>query len=147
MTSDNRDRPNSFRPEEMDLSQLSVEQLRELKDAIVARAHQRVGPEGFNPIMMATTKGDLFGSTEDWLEDPRDWVILVSRIIYVRINVATRRMSLALAAGGAALAGSHLYSVEAGARYGGISLLVAAGFAAWLIVDLARPAPTTAVRG
>lgn len=143
--SDGRD---AFRPDDIDLSQLSVEQLRELKDAIVSRARERVGPEGFNPIMMATTHdGDLFGTTEDWVQDPRDWVILVARVIYALINVASRRVSLAVASSGAALAASHLYATEGGARFAGVGLLVAAVFGIWLVAELARPAPRTAARG
>jgi hypothetical protein len=139
MTASNDNPRDAFRPEEMDLSQLSMEQLRELKDAIVARASDRVGPEGFNPIMMATTSGDLFGSI-DWFTDPEDWLINVARIIYTLINIASRRVGLAIASSGAALAASHLYTTEAGSRYAGAALGAAAVFGVWMLADMARSA-------
>jgi hypothetical protein len=139
MTPSNDDQRHAFRPEEMDLSQLSMEQLRELKDAIVARASDRVGPEGFNPMMMATTTGSLF-DTSDWVTNPADWLINVIRTIYVLINIATRRVGLAIASSGFALAASQLYSTNAGAQYGGVALTLSAVFAVWMVVDMARSA-------
>jgi hypothetical protein len=150
MTPPSDDNRDAFRPEEMDLSQLSFEQLRELKDAIVARASDRVGPEGFNPIMMATTKGDpadLFGDTDDWFTDPRDWVILIARLIYTLINVASRRVGLAIASSGMALAASHLFTTSEGARYGAGALAAAGALAVWMVVEMARSPSSLSSRG
>src|SRR6476660_7101672 len=140
-----KDNRGPFHPDEINLSQLSIEQLKELKNAILTRARDRIGPEGFNPIMQDSTDGDLFGNTEDWVTDPRDWVILVARIFYSLINVASRRVSLAIAASGAAFTGTQLLGTN-GAAYGRPALLVAAALGVWLVVDLAMPAPTRASR-
>jgi len=137
MSASNEGPGHAFRPEEMDLSQLSMEQLRELKDTIVARASDRVGPEGFNPMMMATTTGSMF-DTSDWVINPADWLINVIRTIYVLINVATRRIGLAIASSGFALAGSQLYTTEAGTQYAGFALVISAVFAVAMVIDMAR---------
>lgn len=145
MTTSNDGPGNAFRPEEMDLSQLSMEQLRELKDTIVARASDRVGPEGFNPMMMATTTGSMF-NTSDWVVNPADWLINVIRTIYVLINVATRRIGLAIASSGFALAASQLYTSEAGAQYAGVTLVMSVVFAVGMVVDMVR-SPESISRG
>jgi len=139
MTESKDHRGDAFRPEEMDLSKLTMEQLRELKDAIVARASDRVGPEGFNPIMQGTDDFSGWASfTGDPFTDPRSWWINVAQFVYTLINVASRRVGLAIAFSGAALAASHLYTTDAGSRYGGAMLGAAALFGVLMLIDMAR---------
>jgi hypothetical protein len=112
-----------FSPEKMDMSKLTVEELLQLKDAILARARRTVDAQGtgFNPIMMAS--GDSSSNTQDgelpdwwqWIEDATEILAQISQ-----------QVSLAVLAGATAIAGGILYNSQSGERYAGATLAVAA---------------------
>lgn len=78
---------------------------------------------------MATDDGGFFGSTEE--EQFRDWLDWAAQFIYT-ISLASQRVSLALAAGGFAIAGSNL--IDKAPRFGQLSLGAAAVFGVWFAV-------------
>lgn len=117
-----------FRPEAMDLSKMSVEQLSELKEAIMARAGEKVGPEGFNPIMMQTG-GDIDSFSA--VSQPWDYLIQV-------LNMSFRRIALSLTTVGLGLTAANLYGTQAGAAYGPAALVAAGASAVWFILDMVR---------
>jgi hypothetical protein len=117
-----------FRPESMDLSKMSVDQLKELKEAIMARAGEKVGPEGFSPIMMQTG-GDI--DSFSTVSQPWDYLSQV-------INIAFRRIALSLTTVGLGLTAANLYGTQGGAAYAPAALVGAGVSAAWFILDMVR---------
>jgi hypothetical protein len=116
-------------PDEANLSELSVEELKALKTAILARARERVGPEGFNPVMMDTT-GEL--STIDWVYDPADRYILVASIIRAMRLVAT-----GIATAGSWMGAATVLSSPNPDRYGVLMIGVGVVFSVVLMIDVA----------
>jgi hypothetical protein len=126
----------ALNPDRADLKELSVEELKALKEAILARAAERVGPEGFNPILQDTTGGS---STEDFVFDPAEWYILVASIVRAILVV-----SVAIVASVSWVATASVLSGPNAERYGGLSIGVSILFSAVFLVAftavIARPA-------
>lgn len=129
MSEDRERKGQGFRPEEMDLSKLSFEELRTLKEAIVARAGRRVGPSDFNPVMMGTQD---FTTPWEMYMDPDDlaarWVLL-ARVI----DLSVRRFSLAVLTAAGAVSATQMYS-----SFGAASMLGVGAAAVWFIVEMVR---------
>jgi hypothetical protein len=132
-----------FRAEAIDLSKLSVDELDELRKAILARARKMVDPlsTGFNPIMMATTPGEGIFSTDDVAIDWRDWWERFADIGDI-VAISFRRLSLALIAAGGAIASSHMLANSDSARFGVGTLAVSAALGAWFVIDMVRTGST-----
>jgi hypothetical protein len=130
----------SFRPEGLDLSTLSADEIHRLRDAIVDRARKAVDPQGtgFDMRMMATDDGGF--DTDDVTF--ADWWTWVERMATV-ISEAATRVGLALIVAGGAIAASHLYGSADGGRYAGLTLGVSGVFALWFVVS----AIVSAMRG
>jgi hypothetical protein len=127
-------KPHPFDPEAMDLSKLTIEQLQELKDAILARAGRQVGPQGFDPVMQESDGGSNWW---DWIEqivDELSWAVFI----------AARFISLAIISVGAAITGAQLYASERGSAYAGAALIVGAVFGVWFVVEMFRKSARTA---
>jgi hypothetical protein len=127
----------------LDLSELTADEMRQLREQIMARARQFVDPNGigFDALMQdASDDGDPYFTTDDVTF--RDWWDWVQQIVRV-IGEGSTRVGLGVMAAGGAIAASHLYTTESGSRYGGIALGVSAVFAAWFVVSAAL----SAVRG
>ena len=122
-----------FKPEAMDLSKMSIEQLTDLKNAIIAQANKKIGPEGFNPIMMATQ--DQFGSFT-WASQP-PWDYLAQTL-----NIAMRRISLAITTAGLGITGASLLGVQGSSTYATIALSAAGVSALWFVLDMLRKGVT-----
>ena len=86
---------------------------------------------------MVTDDGTFFGTTDD--DDVRDWLDWGERFIYALL-LAAQRISLAVAAGGFAIAGANM--IDKTPRLGQVSLGAAAVFAVWFAV-----ASISSVRG
>ena len=133
---DKRDNaPRPMRGEEADLSELTIEQLTELRNAIVAKARKRVGPEGFEPLMMATEDTNWW----DYLSDPADRIARA-------INIASQRISLAVLTFGLGLTSAGLYNSQRGANYAGIALAGAGISAAWFVIAMFRAGVRSSAR-
>jgi hypothetical protein len=123
----------SFKLENLDLSQMSIEQLTELKNAIIAQANKKIGPEGFNPIMMATQ--DAFDSYT-WSTLP--WSTLPWENLFRSINMAVRRISLALTTAGLGITASSFCGSQGNSTYAPLALAAAGISAVWFVVDMMR---------
>jgi hypothetical protein len=135
MSNDKTDARHPFRPEEMDLNQLTIEELSELKDSIMARARESIGPAGFNPIMMDTGDG---GNPMDWYTDPPDWFTDFMDSLVQVVNLASRRLSLAIMTVGMGVIGVTAGGTERGNAYGTIALGATAALGVWFIVEMTR---------
>lgn len=80
---------------------------------------------------------DFFGTTDE--EDLRDWLDWAERLVSALLLVA-QRISLAVAAGGLAIAGATM--IDRAPRLGQVSLGAAAVFTVWFVV-----ASVSSVRG
>jgi len=86
---------------------------------------------------MATNDGDFFGETEE--EQFRDWLSWGERFV-TAILLVSQRVSLALAAGGFAIAGSNM--IDKAPMLGQLSLGAAGVFGVWLVVASAMGVTT-----
>ena len=138
--SDEQRRPDlPIRPEAIDLTKLSVEELDDLRKAILDRARKMVDPlsTGFNPIMMATTPGEGIFRTDDVAIDWRDWWERFASIGDI-VSISFRRISLAVVTAGGSIAASHMLTNAASEGYGKATLGVSAILGAWFVVDMVR---------
>jgi len=78
---------------------------------------------------MATDDGSFFGATEE--EQFRDWLDWGERFVDV-VSLASQRVSLAIAAGGFAVAGSNM--IERAPMLGYLSMGAAGVFGIWIAV-------------
>jgi hypothetical protein len=122
-----------FDPDAMDLSKLTIEELNELKEAILARAGRQVGPQGFDPVMQGTQDGT------DWW----DWIEEVIDNFSQVVSNAARLISLAVISVGAAITGAQLSASVRGSTYAGAALIVGAVFGAWFVVEMFRKSART----
>ncbi|MEW5923864.1 MAG: hypothetical protein AB1746_07750 [Candidatus Zixiibacteriota bacterium] len=129
MTKLNESSKQPFHPDEIDLAGLTDEELEVLKDAIISRSKKQVGPEGFNPTMMETN-GSLF--------DPLALYGYPADLISQIMNLAFRRISLAILTAGLGFLTAGLYQAPMGVKYAGISLAATAVSAIWFVVDMVR---------
>lgn len=118
-----------FDPQEMDLSKLTVQQLIELREAIMARVQSELGGPGApGPIFAMATTDDEFWNPWDLVARYLDQFILV-------IDAAFRRVALGILTVGSALASANFYASEANTTLG-IVLLAASGvFGLWFVGD------------
>jgi hypothetical protein len=86
---------------------------------------------------MATDDGDFFGETEE--EQFADWLHWAERLVEA-ILLMSQRVSLAIAAGGFAIAGSHM--IDKAPMLGQVSLGAAGLFGVWFIVANAMSVTT-----
>jgi hypothetical protein len=117
-------------PEEANLSEMSVEELRSLKDAILARARERVGPEGFNPVLQDTSGGGMLTSGDEFF-NPWDKYILVASIVNV-----IRVLGEAVFATGSWIATANILGGAGAERYGGLAIGVSMVFSAIFLVEI-----------
>jgi hypothetical protein len=82
---------------------------------------------------MTTDDGSFFGITEE--EQFRDWLDWADRLVSAML-LASQRVSLAIAAGGFAMAGANM--IEKAPMLGYLSLGVAGVFGLWIAVASAR---------
>jgi hypothetical protein len=80
---------------------------------------------------MSVDMNDFLGTDDPAIGDRWLWVQNLSRAI----TQASTRVGLGIMAAGFAIAGSTLYTTEAGYRYGGFALGVSAIFAGWFAVS------------
>jgi len=122
-----------LRPEGLDLSKLSTDEIHKLKDAILERARKTVDPAGtgFDMLMMTTDDGDFFPTDDITIKDWWNWI---ERVINV-ISVASTRLGVGVIAAGGAIAASHMFGSEGGSHYARITLGVSAVFALWFVVS------------
>jgi hypothetical protein len=78
---------------------------------------------------MPTDDGTFFGTTDE--EELRDWLDWGERFVRAFL-LASQRISLAIAAGGFAIAGSNL--IDKSPRLGQVSLGAAGVFGVWIVV-------------
>src|ERR1700693_5675423 len=99
-----------FSPEKIDMSKLSVEELLQLKEAILARARHTVDAQntGFNPIMMATN-----GNGSDTQDGEFDWWTWSEEVISL-ISQISQQVSLGILTAGTAVASAGLFSSQLG---------------------------------
>jgi len=86
---------------------------------------------------MATDDGGFFGSTEE--EQFGDWLDWAERFMSA-ILLASQRVSLAIAAGGFAIAGSNM--IEKAPLLGQLSIGAAGVFGVWIAVASVRSVKT-----
>ena len=131
-----------LRTKDLDLSRLSPDDMRELREAIMARARTFVDPNGigFDAVMKASDDGDPYFNTDDvTFRDWWDWVQQVVRVI----GEGSTRVGLGVMAAGGAIAASHMYTSQLGSQYAGLTLAVSAVLGTWFVVSAA----VSAVRG
>jgi hypothetical protein len=80
---------------------------------------------------MSVDMSDFLGTDDVAFIDRWQWVQQLGRAVLQ----ASTRVGLGIMAAGFALAGSTLYTSEAGSRYGGIALGASAVFAVWFAVS------------
>jgi len=78
---------------------------------------------------MTTDDGNFFGITEE--EQFKDWLDWADRLVAV-ISLSSQRVSLAIAAGGFAIAGANL--IDKAPMLGQVSIGVAFVFAIWIAI-------------
>jgi hypothetical protein len=128
------DEPAPFRPQGLDLSTLSADEIHQLRDAIVDRARQTVDPHGtgFDMRMMGTDD-DLF-TTDDMTM--ADWWTWVERVA-TAVSEGATRVGIGVIAAGGAIAASHMFGSPEGSRYASLTLGVSGAFALWFVASAA----------
>ena len=110
------------------LSDAKVQELNEIREAIMSRARRTVDPNGtgFDAVMMSDDSS-FFNTDED---DPRDWLEWGERFLSI-VSLVSQRVSLAIASAGFAIAGATMIGTERGGSLGLVSMAVAGVFGAW----------------
>ena len=98
----------------------SIDEIFELRDAIIAGARRKVDPDGTGCDAQMSFAG---GWGWDWGER-----------LLAFATAFTTRMEFAVVAGGGAIAAGHMYGSVAGERYATITLAVSGLFAAWVAI-------------
>jgi hypothetical protein len=124
-------------PESVDLkwqSRMNAEQIAEVRERIVREAQKKVDPNhlGFRPVMQGTDDGDFF-PTDD-ASFFRDWWEWVEQVV-LSISEGFTRVALGLTAGMFAIAASHMYASEGGARVANWTLGAAGVFGLWFLTS------------
>ena len=123
---------DSYRQADLDPSKPNMDDIRRVRDTIIENARRKVDPArtGFD----ATMSDESGGFTDDgefahWW----DWIEQIVRVI----SDGSTRIGLGVIAAGAAIASGLMFSSDRGSAYGGVTLIVAAGFAAWFAISAA----------
>jgi hypothetical protein len=120
----------------LDLTQLSGEEILQLRDSIMARARRTVDPDerGFDPLMMSEEGSDFFGSEDLSSRFGWNWNIQVVDAF----SRASRRLGLAVISAGTAIAASNMFASPAAAPFARITLALSAIFGAWFVMAMLR---------
>lgn len=124
-----------------ELSKMSPEELDQLRDMIMARAHSTMDPNalGLDVLMQSTDDMSWFTTDDVSFRDWLDWVTQMVRVI----SDSSTRVGAGILAAGGAVAASNLYATEAGSRFASLTLAVSAAFGLWFVAS----ALTAAFRG
>ena len=130
-----RDDSSSQDPASVPDARLSNDEIRKLRDVIMANARQTVDPHGigFDALMVSTDDSSFFHTDDVAFKDWWEWVQQIVRAIS---DGSTRIGSGVIAAGGA-IASSLLYGTERGVPYAGVVLIVSGAFAVWFAISAA----------
>ena len=125
---DNRVKQRTANFPKGNLSDSQIQELNEIREAIMSRARRTVDPDGtgFDAFMLSDD-GSFF-NTDDG--DPLDWLDWGERFIST-ISLVSQRVSLAIASAGFAIAGATIVGTERGGSLGLASMAVAGVFGVW----------------
>lgn len=119
----------------MGVTEEQLSQLDELRRSIIAKARQKIDPNGIglDAVMQGTDDGGFFGVTEE--QEFQDWLDWAEQVINV-VSLVSQRISLAVVTVGLAFVGSTMAGNERTAGLGDAALAVSGVFAIWFVVSM-----------
>ena len=113
------DSPGFKRPQNLDLSKLSFDEILQLRDRIVHAAQAKIDPQSvdFRPVM-ETDDGTFFGTDDVAFKDWWDWVEQIIRTV----SDGLTRIALGVTVAGLAIASGLMYGSPATGRYADLTL-------------------------